>query len=281
MRLNYKRKFGLTLLLLLTSAWVAQRRGHPFGAGALLGVAAAIKIVPGLFFLYYLIRGRWRPLVGGAIGGAAISLLAWAVLGTRAYEDYVFEVLPKAGRFTSGWGNASVHGIWHMLFFPQDPQGVCKPPYRSEALAQAGALLSALAIVALLAVATWRARTQRAEDHGFALAIVAMLLVSPVTWDHYFVLLLLPVTLLWLELRPWYWRVMFFGCFAVLWIGADWYWYVLIGTRDCFSGVAAPWQTLTALSLHLYALLGLFALGWFVTRDVAIQSAQEVTNSEP
>jgi hypothetical protein len=54
---------------------------------------------------------------------------------------------------------------------------------------------------------------------------------------------------------------------AVLWVGPDWYWYLLIGTRDAYHKAAAPWQTLTALSLQCYALLTFFILGsWIATR---------------
>ena len=34
----------------------------------------------------------------------------------------------------------------------------------------------------------------------FGLTITAMLLVSPVTWEHYFLLLLIPLTVVWVDL---------------------------------------------------------------------------------
>ena len=92
-----------------------------------------------------------------------------------------------------------------------------------------------------------------------------MLLVSPVTWDQYFVLLLLPMILVGLNLpRKPIFSWSFFICSAVLWIGPDWYWYVIIGTRSPYEIVATPSQALTALSFQCYALIYLFALTVFV-----------------
>jgi hypothetical protein len=59
-------------------------------------------------------------------------------------------------------------------------------------LARIGIGLSWLVVLGLLTRATRWARTQRDHDVTFGLTLVAMLLLSPVTWDHYAVLLLVP-----------------------------------------------------------------------------------------
>jgi len=65
--------------------------------------------------------------------------------------------------------------------------------------------LASLGLLIVLARQTWRApKTGRGDDLTFAAVCVAMLLISPLTWQHTFMLLLLPFGLLLRELldRP-------------------------------------------------------------------------------
>src|SRR5207248_10752704 len=115
-----------------------------------------------------------------------------------------------------------------------------------------------------LARAIRRESSRPEQDRTFALTLTAMLLLSPITWDHYAVVLLLPVALLWLQLPTGGLALGLFGvCLLALWLTPMVYWYPLIGARieTWMFMVAEPWQTLTALSIPTYALVGLFALG--------------------
>ena len=65
--------------------------------------------------------------------------------------------------------------------------------------------ISAVLISFVLALLLWqvhRAKTPEQKDLAFGLTCVAMLLLSPVAWDHYFCLLLVPLALWWLRLPP-------------------------------------------------------------------------------
>lgn len=61
--------------LALGCAWLARGR-RPVAAGALLGFAAAFKVLPGLFGVYLLATRQWRAL--GAMAGAGV--LCWIVV---------------------------------------------------------------------------------------------------------------------------------------------------------------------------------------------------------
>jgi len=73
------------VIMLAGAMYLLLRGGRPWSAGALLGVAAALKLTPGLFAVYLLCRRRWRALGGMAIAGAVCTFvlpsLAW---GPRA-----------------------------------------------------------------------------------------------------------------------------------------------------------------------------------------------------
>src|SRR5262249_12406927 len=137
--------------------------------------------------------------------------------------------------------------------------GHTDPLWHSPAAARLAGGTSCLAVAALVAAAALRARGRAGRDHAFGLSVTAMLLASPITWDHYFLLLLLPAALL-AATRPrprprWY---AFLACLAVLWLPPELY-HLVAGLRS--SGLAQPWQTVTTLALQTYALLGLFVLG--------------------
>jgi hypothetical protein len=89
--------------------------------------------------------------------------------------------------------------------------------------------------------------------------VIAMILLSPVTWDHAGLLLLVPLALVWLWLPPSLpARALFVAIIMILWFYFPWLW-KLVGLL-LPQGTAGPFQLLTVVALPCYALLALFAL---------------------
>src|SRR5262249_38446445 len=128
--------------------------------------------------------------------------------------------------------------------------------------------LSCLAVLGVLAAVVTRARSRDERDHAFGLSLTAMLLVSPITWDHYFLLLMLPGVLLWRKLSSGLQRVALLLCLTFLWLDKSMYWMNLFHFHPYrwHHTYARPWQTLAALSVQTYALLGFFILGAVAAR---------------
>src|SRR5262249_39252666 len=228
-----------------------------------------IKLFPGFLFLFFLLRRQWRVLAGGALGFALLAALTAAVLGPAIYPVYLREVLPQVGDYRSGWGNVSLPGGWFKLFDPLTERMKIDPLWRSPVLARIGALASSALLVAVLVRLTLRVRSRREEDRAFGLAVTTMLLVSPLTWEHYLPLLLIPLALVWVDLPPagatwkhWLFVVLLVG----LWTGTD-------QLTDPFlpglylKHVATPVHTVTVLSFKCYTLLGLFAFAALTRRE--------------
>jgi hypothetical protein len=124
---------------------------------------------------------------------------------------------------------------------------------------QLGAGLSALAVSVLVALKCWRASGRLERGAAFALALTGMLLVSPITWDHYLLMLLLPLALVWTRLPPVSLsRGAFLAALVVLFLTPRPVYEALIPGGA--NGVALPWQTVAVLSLQGYALLAVFAM---------------------
>jgi hypothetical protein len=180
---------SLLLLLLVVLAWRDARSGRSGRAGALLGVAAALRLFPALLVVYFALRRDWRAvaLAGVAFLGCSLAALPW--IGVAGYLDYATHAAPAVGASWIGSnGNASLFGLpYHLL--GATPLATLAP--------LAGRALVAVLLALLLTLTIRRPPAPFARDDTVFLAYIpATLLVSPLMWLHYFVLLLLPLAVL-------------------------------------------------------------------------------------
>jgi alpha-1,2-mannosyltransferase len=142
-----------------------------------IGLAAAVKLTPGVFVLYLLVTRRWRA-AATAIGAAtAATLLAGAVAPDQSREFWT-SALWDTGRVgvLSYVSNQSLRGFLARL--PIDPV--------ASKVWIAGVLV-------LLGLWAWRVREAAAKGDelgGLALTGILGCLISPVTWVHHCVWLL-------------------------------------------------------------------------------------------
>jgi hypothetical protein len=283
------------LLLLLILAWDADRSARPWWAGIWLGIATAIKLFPGFVVLYFLFRKQWRTVAATALAFAGLTAFILLILGPESYRSYVENVMPKLAVYRNSWINFSLAGFWHRLFdgggggtaFWHDsfkaPRCGTIPIWHSPRFAALAVAASDALVVALLARVLLPAKTRPDSDHAFGLTLTAMLLISPVTWDHYPVLMLLPLATLWLRLpttgpRRWLFRL----ALTIIWISPVIYWRLLAPDLlfDWMTQTATPLQSLTVLSLPFYALVALYGLGLTSMQAVAPESGAPVERTE-
>lgn len=269
-------QLNLVLLLLVTGAWALQRRGQWGWSGTLVGIAAALKLFPAFLGLYFLMQRRWRAVFTTVGVFVVVNLLTAGVLGWEAYRDYFSVVVPRVSGFREFWPNASITGYWSKLF--EGASGHVVPLWQAPALAKLATAVSSLIVVLLTAQRCWRADTLAARDQAFGLCTIAMLLLSPITWDHYFLLLVLPLAILWQTTRPTAVnRGMLIAVVVLLGvIYPKWVWDAtipgdgeLLLTPGGIRSVALPWHALSVVAYQFYALLGLFAFACLAVRPAA------------
>ncbi|QDT90633.1 glycosyltransferase family 87 protein [Gimesia algae] len=280
---------NLLLALLIVAAWKTGRSGNSLMAGACLGLATAVKIYPAYLFLYFLIRRDVHALAGGALAFGSITLLTIAIFGSASYHDYLTVVLPSLADITNNWGNASLLAFWERLF--DRPTDTISPVVDSPLLLRGTVWTSWLALTALVAGVIWKTRHAKFSDQSFAITIVAMLLMTPTTWHHYFIILLVPIGILVEEYPPYSgkrWLVNL--TLLALIISPRLTWALLIPAQKTITSatasapwqqggmVAIPWQSLTALSYQCFALLFMITLLW-PNEFPARQSAQDSTTT--
>lgn len=91
----------LVAYLLALAAWMYLRQ-RDFPAGAILGVAAALKLYPALFGVFFLVKRRWSALAGLAASGTLLLALAVPIFGVPTLRVYATEVIPRS---LAGEGN--------------------------------------------------------------------------------------------------------------------------------------------------------------------------------
>jgi alpha-1,2-mannosyltransferase len=145
---------------------------HPrWPRGLLVGVAAAIKLVPGIFIAYFWITGRRRAALvatGTFIACEALAGLTAFADSHRYWRHLVFDT-ERTG-YTAGYKNQSLRGtLLHLL----------PAPGRSYVLVVAAVLIAVVGLT--------RARAATTRGHCVAGATITGLtgtLVSPVSWIH-------------------------------------------------------------------------------------------------
>jgi len=250
----------LLILLLLTGVWAAGRTHRGNLAGVLLGAAVTIKLFPGALFLFFVARKRWDTVAAGLVSTVSITLLTSLILGFKVYSYYIYNIIPHVAKYRGLWFNLSLPGYWTKLFDPPEEYPFIQPVARSPLLARSATLLTCTVILITLWWAVRRARTRTALDVSFGLNMTGMLLVSPVTWDHYLLLMLVPLATVWTQLsQSPGWRILFLAIVAAFW---TWPYMVFDATipGGITGGIAKPVHTLTIGSYQCYALIALFVL---------------------
>jgi alpha-1,2-mannosyltransferase len=160
----------ILLALILTDVW----RGRGLFLGAGVGLAAAIKLTPGIFIVFFLLAGRIRAAVVGAATFVACGLTGLAVApdASRMYWEHLFYDTSRVGapyisnQSPYAFAIRVLRGASHV-----SPWWVAVP-----------VLLGAVGLFAAAVLA-------RRGDWLAAAAVTGCtgLLVSPISWAHHWV----------------------------------------------------------------------------------------------
>ena len=162
--------YGL-LLVGLAVGWVAERRGHPLLAAACYGVTVALKPSLGPLLLLPLVLRRWRPAATGFAAAAAATLLGVLVAGPASGLQWLRIGLTEPVPDTAD--NASLPGLAVRLGLPS----------------AVGTVLGLAVLVGTLAaLGRWRRQVDPAGTAPWAV-LAAGLLMSPIAWHNYLMLL--------------------------------------------------------------------------------------------
>ncbi len=181
-------QLGSILLFLVMYGYHFYRKKNDLFAGIMWGAIIAIKLFPGLFFIYALAQRRYQLFFIMLSVFSLLWLIPLYIHGTAVYLDYL-SMLPRVLWYGDNW-NASFYGFIFRLFV--------NPTNRDQSLF--AVKLTYLILFGLAFLWYWlRVRKLSDKNHqAFSLTLVMMLLMSPFGWLYYFTLLVLPLSLTWL-----------------------------------------------------------------------------------
>ena len=274
----YHGQFNTVLLGLITAAWACLEK-RPRLAGVLIGVAAVIKLFPGLLLLPLIGRRSGSTVLAAIASVALLGLASTAIVGPEGCRRYALEVAPSIGPDHGGaWGNQSLVGLYHKLF--GDTRGRFRPLYPSLTVERVASLAS-IALVCSCAFAAGSIERGRgvASDHfGYMLTVVGLVVVNPVVWNHYFVLLILPMAWFFAIARDPIPKFAILALAAVLWLPRWTIWKFAApgAVHDGRFDVVGPLATWTGLATQTYAVLLVYILlSWMsiraMTREADVQ----------
>ena len=209
-------KFGqvdelLVLMCALDCLLLLRRRG----GGALIGLACAIKLTPGVFIVYLALTGRRRAAAVATTVFVAASLLAAGVL---PHDSKVFwtDALWHSERLRAndGTSNQSLRGMWLRAVHDGHLSTVL--------------WVMSAAVVAIVGFRRAALAARRGEElTGVALTGLLALLLSPVSWIHHFAWLTLVLAVIvgdGRDRRRVFAAAVVFAFYVVKvpWIGAHW-----------------------------------------------------------
>jgi len=185
--LHWGQPTSLLLLLLLVGSWACARRGWDISAGTLLATATLLKIFPWIIGGFFLFRRRWKVLASSVVFVAAVSLCLRASYGINCNLDFL-RGLWLSAIWLDRRRNLSIRGNLHAFVVGMSGDG------RTPDLHLLGLLitLSYLSMVGVSGILTCRQPDEPAEISGlcWSLWVMSSILLSPVAWDHYLVLLI-------------------------------------------------------------------------------------------
>lgn len=166
------------LVVGLVTAWAAHRREKERLSGVALGLVVAIKpsLLPVL--LWPAVRKKWGSLIASLVAGAAATLVGVIVLGPETTLEYARVLLDQP--LNPYWDNASIPSTAARLF----TQNEWAIPLAIAPLMVPVAYVLSLGVLALTAL-----RARRDPELGLWALVAASLLVSPVAWNNYLMLL--------------------------------------------------------------------------------------------
>lgn len=165
-------QINILLMLLVVADLLLPRT--PWPRGMLVGLAAAVKLTPAVFGLYFLLRRQWREAATSVVSGIVFSALAWVVLPSDS-RTYWTDTLSDPGRIGDlAYGaNQSLRGL--VARFTGDPAQTW--------------IWYVLVVAVVVAIVLVMLHQLAAGAFAGAVCTNALLglLASPVSWSHHWV----------------------------------------------------------------------------------------------
>ncbi len=199
----YKYTFVLTqthmiFVLLTVAAIVLARRGSPVWAGALLAVAADVKITPAFLLLYWLVNRQKKAALSFVLFSVALAAASVWSTGWALNLTFLRNLSEISNMLLVSWNNQSLAAFLLAPHYPAIEQQFWHSFHLPAAVKWGSTLLSLgfTLLGGLLDRKTDEGGGRTGPPYGAVLAIVGALVFAPLAWTHYYILLVIPLMMM-------------------------------------------------------------------------------------
>ncbi len=190
------------ILLLLSAGYVSFKAEKKLFSGIFFGVCFALKFSSGLILLYLLLKRELTLIIGSLIAitfCCIFTLLHFDIINLQAY---FYHVLPQAFlTWITNVGSISFISAFYRVGYPpiyEFTHGTCVPSLIPILPTASYKLAVNIASFTLIALSLSRNLTKTFNLNTFANLLILSLLAIPISWQHYWILLIPKV----IELDP-------------------------------------------------------------------------------
>jgi hypothetical protein len=180
----------------LIGGWFCLRFEKSYVAGFLFAIATLMKLFPGLLLLYLLMMKNWRTffaMVFFIISGFTATAF---IVGVDNMQTYSISIVTRnVSEFQGFVLNHSIGGLVTRILGERTAwtEPLLQLPRISSLLI---VLIDSSVLIYTFLKISKMITNQELSDYAFSLTLIAMLLLSPLTWSHIFPVLILPIVLL-------------------------------------------------------------------------------------
>lgn len=178
-------QLGALLLFCIMLGYHFYLTKKDYPAGLLWGCIIAMKVFPGLLFIYVLHQKRYKLFAIMFCVVAFMTLFPIVLYGLTIYKQY-FSMMSKILWYGDNW-NASIYGFLFRIFV------------NARDTTQSHLWVNISYGVLFMICLGWYLKnlTKMSYQQSFAFTLCVMLLLSPFGWLYYFSLLILPLAYSW------------------------------------------------------------------------------------
>lgn len=172
---------NLFILLLVSLCFYGYRNNNKNFAGVALGVASAIKLAPVLLLFFFIRKKEFKLVTMAVLTVFSTTFLTIFLFGKELWQEYVFKVFPN------------LPTIGNNIYYNQALTGFLA---RIDLSGDAARILNYTILLLLLLISILITKTKRQsllmEMNEYSLFIVLSLIGVGLSWQHHFVLLVIP-----------------------------------------------------------------------------------------
>ncbi len=242
----------ILIFSVLTFALFGYKSGKQTLSGILIGFMIILKTFGLILFVLLLIQKKWRTILWMLVTIIFVSLISLPWIGTNAWFVYADKILQFSSLPSL---SVTAYQTIHSFFYHFTVYNQQWNPYPVINLPLLGKLLTVSFSLFLLAAVIFYAFRQKSPELSFSIFIIAGVVLSPVSLDYHYVVLLLPI----LIFIKWFRE----NNTKLLWI-LLFLFYALIAASLHYSSskITAGWVAIFAYP-KLYGALGLMGLFFF------------------